>query len=408
VETYPFEAVRPRRKLGKGTRRRRAPIAIVGLAGLLVAGFLAVIALNVGGLGSGRVAGRATAPPVALSHRASSHPASSQPASSHPASSHPASSHPAGSPAGLVAAHPGASVADGLLPSPVDPPAGWAVTVHHLLSGGLDRYYLVARPSAPSTERAPTAKVTTAASSSLPVLVVLHGRMMTPADMMATSHFLTQVGRAIVVYPSGYDQSWNAGYCCGGAHRANVNDVAFLRAVVDQVVAQQPGALASHVYLAGYSNGGRMAYRMACDDPGVFAGVAAVEAISVSSCASADPVPLLIVASQGDPLLTIGLRSPPKHIEGHTETTVQAEVAAWRVLEHCQPADTAATIGDVTTQTWSSCAGRGRVEAAVYGGGSHAWFKACRATPSAQALVWAFFHGEAPPAAAGDRPARPA
>jgi polyhydroxybutyrate depolymerase len=279
-------------------------------------------------------------------------------------------------------------------------PPGWTITVHHLASGGLGRYYEVARPVAaaggPSGSPA-----SSKATPSLPVLVVLHGRVMSPANIMAVTHFLAVVGPAIVVFPSGYDESWNAGYCCGGAQRAGVNDVAFLRAVVDQILVQQPGATPGRVYLAGFSNGGRMAYRMACDAPGLFAGVAAVEAVSVSPCPSTIPVPLLIVAASGDPLLTIGYRAPPKHVAGHVETTVQGEIATWRTLDGCGPQVATATLGDLHTQTWDHCTGHGRVEAATYGGGKHAWFQGCQATPSAEGVIWAFFHQQAPLAGPG-------
>lgn len=310
---------------------------------------------------------------------------------------------PSGEPVPASTAHPRGTPSS-VAGSTVTAPPGWAVTVHHLASGGLDRLYLLARPDSTSPS-APTA-------GSLPVLIVLHGRMMAPAAMMAQSQFLDEVGPAIVVFPAGFDLSWNAGYCCGGAHAAGVDDVAFLQAVVAQVLAQQAGASPGHVYLAGFSNGGRMAYRVACDSPGLFAGVAAVEAVSVSACALTTPVPLLIVAQTGDPLLSVVPGEPPAHIEGHTETTVGAEVADWRGLDGCGPAAVTATFGDLSTQSWNQCHGEGRVEEAIYGGGAHTWFHGCQGTPSAQALVWSFFHEAAPtvsaagPSCGGSRHAR--
>ena len=61
-----------------------------------------------------------------------------------------------------------------------------------------------------------------------------------------------------------YKESWNAIGCCGAAAKANVNDVAFLEALVPKV---DPGRTRP-IYFVGYSNGGRMAYRLDCTDPG--------------------------------------------------------------------------------------------------------------------------------------------
>ncbi len=259
----------------------------------------------------------------------------------------------------------------------------WVLSVHRLDAGGLPRSYLLAQP-APAQDGS-------LARGSLPVLVVLHGRTMTPARMLRVTHFLQEVGRAIVVVPAGYGRSWNAGYCCGAAHAAGVNDVGFIEAVVYQVLHEERAASAREVYLAGFSNGGRMAYRMACDAPGMFAAVAAVEAVSVSDCSATTPVPLLVVAQTGDPLLTINQAGAPKHIEGHLENTVQGEVAVWRGLDGCGPSTDEVNVGDLTAHVWDRCRGRGRVEEAIYGGGAHTWFPGRPGTPSAEALVWSFF-----------------
>ena len=122
------------------------------------------------------------------------------------------------------------------------------------------------------------------------------------------------------------------------------------------------------MYLVGYSNGGRMAYRLACADPGAFSGVAAVEAVAVSSCSQVRPVPLIEVASTGDPLLTIPASGRPKHIAGHVETTVTALVRDWRQLEGCTPASTTTAYPSLRTTQWSHCDGQGRVALAVYQG----------------------------------------
>lgn len=96
-----------------------------------------------------------------------------------------------------------------------------------------------------------------------PVLMVLSWRYMSPAVIAAVRgfRFLPLVAHEIVVYPAGYDRSWDAGYCCGPAQRLGVDDLAFFEAMIHAVFNSEPGTSARQMYLAGFSNGGRMAFR---------------------------------------------------------------------------------------------------------------------------------------------------
>ena len=121
----------------------------------------------------------------------------------------------------------------------------------------------------------------------------------------------------MVVLPAGYRRTWNAGGCCGAAGAASVDDVTFLTRLVGQVLADTPDADRGRIFLAGLSNGGRLAYRMACRRPTLFSAVAVVEAVPVELCpAVAAPVPLLVVSSTGDPLLRQAAPAPRHVIDG--------------------------------------------------------------------------------------------
>lgn len=263
---------------------------------------------------------------------------------------------------------------------------GWTVSKVVLPDGSRLRYYLLARPAAVS-------------AAHLPVLMVLPGRNMTPSTIARASGFLRLVGQAVVVFPAGFANSWNAGYCCGVAHLAGVNDVAFLENVVRSVLSREPGTSSGDVYIAGFSNGGRMALDMACADPRAFKGVAAVEAVAVSSCSHTSPVPLLDIASTADPLLTIGLDARPKHIAGHTEITVQAMIDHWRAIEGCSLRGERNVYPVMTYTMWPHCSSGSRVALAVYDGGPHVWPRGGPGSPPAQTVIWDFFHGVTPAAA---------
>jgi polyhydroxybutyrate depolymerase len=281
--------------------------------------------------------------------------------------------------AGLV--HGRADASDRVPPSPalgLFGVPGWTATSHVLAVGPMRRSYLVARPL-----RATTAP--------LPVLVLLHGRGMAPAVIAKRSGMLGD-RPAIVVLPAGYGRSWNAGACCAAAHAKAVDDVTFLSRLVAQVLRSEPDADRRAVYLAGLSNGGRMAYRMACQRPDLFAAVAAVEAVSVYPCSAVGvPVPLLIVASTKDPLLRIDSEAPPKRMEGYLEPSVRGVVRSWSGVDGCSAAPTTIQVGALTQSRWTGCRGGVGVGLDLYRGGGHVWPQGSADTPSAASQLWAFF-----------------
>jgi polyhydroxybutyrate depolymerase len=243
--------------------------------------------------------------------------------------------------------------------------------------GGLARSYLVIRPRAVGAAR-------------LPVLMELHGCCVSPEQEAQRNGFFDVTGPAILVYPAGIGQSWNAGYCCHQAQTNGVDDVTFLTAVVDRVVATQRDA--GQVYLAGYSNGGKMALRMACDAPHLFAAIATYGAVNAMPCPHPTPVSLLVAASTGDPELAIGPSGQPQSINGYTEPTVQAQVDQSRQVDGCQTAAHTGTQGNLTSTTWTRCRSGNTVQLSLYQGGSHLWPQADGVTPSGAKLMWTFFH----------------
>jgi polyhydroxybutyrate depolymerase len=243
---------------------------------------------------------------------------------------------------------------------------------------GLARSYLLIRPRATST-------------TPLPVLMELQGCCTTPDVEAQRSGFVNVTGPAILVYPAGYQQSWNAGFCCHRAQEDRVDDVAFLATVLNQVLTDQPDAATGHVYLAGYSNGGKMALRMACAAPQLFTAVAVYGAVSAAPCPDPAPVSLLEVAGTADPELTIGPGGAPHSVNGYTEPTVQAQVDQYRRADGCAANPATHTQGSVTNTTWTGCRSGDAVQLSLYQGANHAWPPAAGATPSAAQVMWSFF-----------------
>jgi polyhydroxybutyrate depolymerase len=72
----------------------------------------------------------------------------------------------------------------------------------------------------------------------------------------------------IVVYPNGTGRfssfTWNGGNCCGSYGQNNVDDVAFINAVLDDLMGSYH-IDARRIYATGMSNGAVMAYRLASE-----------------------------------------------------------------------------------------------------------------------------------------------
>lgn len=115
------------------------------------------------------------------------------------------------------------------------------------------------------------------------MLVVLHGSRGDGAQMRRISGYgfdrLAAQEGFLVAYPDGFEGHWNdcrkaASY---SARLRDVDDVAFLRALVARL-AQEYRVDPQRVYVAGYSNGGQMAFRLAAEAPGLPAAIATVAA----------------------------------------------------------------------------------------------------------------------------------
>ena len=189
--------------------------------------------------------------------------------------------------------------------------------------------------------------------------------------------------QAEIVYPEPLYGSWNAIGCCGAAAAKNVNDLAFLEALVAKV---DPGH-ARQIDVVGYSNGARLAYRVACDNPGLFDGYAMVKGEPTSGCDLRKPVSILEIASVNDPEVPY---QPGDHgsVESLPVTTLVGEL---RTTEKC-PANAAVShSGEMTQTTWSGCAGGTRIALAAWSSGVHSFPRPPGSVPAASQVAWAFF-----------------
>lgn len=280
----------------------------------------------------------------------------------------------------------------GLLGSPPALPSAVAPITATVTVGGLERRYDLFAP--------------TNATGKVPALVVLHGARTSLGLEESRDGLiqLAQAGKALVVYPLGYLESWNAGACCGPAHAARVNDLAFVTGLV-RAVGARPDV--STVYLVGYSNGGRMAFDAVCSSPKLVSSFVVLSAVPVVACPPGAPVSFLEIVGTADPILSYSTAVPHKVINGYTEPTVTDEVAAWRRRNGCTAAMLTGRAGTLVLASWTHCAGGSIVAFGTYEGGGHAWPAGDATTPSGAEVLWRFLtnpKGGLPPVAGPGMP----
>jgi len=219
-------------------------------------------------------------------------------------------------------------------------------------------------------------------AKSAPIIVVLSGAAATTSYEITRDQMVPYVNadEAEVVYPVAIKESWNAIGCCDGAAKENIDDVGFIKALVPTI---DPGH-ARPIYIVGYSVGGRLAYRLACTDPTLFDGMAAVKADPMPGCVVTKPMNLIVFSSKDDKYVPF---TPDEKGKETPSATVQIE----RLRSHmeCPGKPTVATHGTMTLSSWT-CANGKHLQWAVYPTGGHNFPPPKGDTAGANQLIWSF------------------
>ncbi len=137
----------------------------------------------------------------------------------------------------------------------------------------------------------------------LPVVLNFHGSGGNAHDHRAYVRMDPLADRAgfIAVYPNGsgwFEEqflTWNAGLCCGYAAAEKVDDVGFVRALLDALAAQAP-VDPTRVYATGLANGAMLSYRLAAQASDRIAAIAPVAgSMALPERRADDPRPTLEV-----------------------------------------------------------------------------------------------------------------
>jgi len=143
-----------------------------------------------------------------------------------------------------------------------------------------------------------------------PLVIGLHGVSSTGKIIRETLalDLVTTTNPVIVVYPEGSGkerdttQSWNAERCCSPSNDrpGYIRDVDFISIIISNMEKNYLIDL-SRVGVIGYSNGGMMAYRLACEIPDQITGIAVgAGAFTVGTCTPSRAVNVIHIHGEQD------------------------------------------------------------------------------------------------------------
>jgi polyhydroxybutyrate depolymerase len=250
------------------------------------------------------------------------------------------------------------------------------------------------------------------AGAAAPLVMALHGGGGGMIYQASDSRYglITKSEQAgfIAVFPNGISDvasgmlaTWNAGTCCAKARDQNVDDVGFLRRLVEDV-SRRINIDRQRVFAIGMSNGAMMSYRLACEASEVFMAIMAVAGTdNTRRCAPRQPVPVLhIHARDDDRVLFNGGAGRAFRNEALVSAfeSVPATVAKWVNLNHAGAAKRVLAVPGAWCDLHAAAPGGAPVKLCVTDTGAHSWpggEKGRGEAPStaiiANDLMWEFF-----------------
>ena len=235
--------------------------------------------------------------------------------------------------------------------------------------------------------------------SDFSLVIAMHGGGGT-ANQFESSGKLTEKANAakfIVVYPNGVKgngilraQTWNAGGCCDYAAEHNINDVKFISQLIDHLVAAYK-INPKKVYATGHSNGGMMAYRLACELSDKIAAIAPNSSTMVVTqpCNASRAVPVLHMHSMLDSNVpyTGGVGTG---FSNHYNPPLDSVFQVWSLKNACATqAQIIVNNSSYKLTKWTDCSNNTSIQYYLTKEGGHAW-------PPSNAintndLLWDFF-----------------
>lgn len=228
----------------------------------------------------------------------------------------------------------------------------------------------------------------------MPLVLVLHGGGQEIDDMEDSTRLSEKADQAgfIVAYPQASLLHWNT-----QDENLGAADVVFVQILITYLE-RQLDIDPTRIYATGFSNGGSMVHRLACDLSGEIAAIAPISGAysNTLGCKPERPVPVVAFHGTGDTYISYQ----------DNNHDVPRWAAGWAGRNGCDPTSTLTwQEGDVTGETWSNCQANATVTLYTIKGGRHIWPGSPRAQQffpdvqdvPANDLIWDFFQAHPMP-----------
>lgn len=220
-----------------------------------------------------------------------------------------------------------------------------------------------------------------------PVVLSFHGGGSNAEGMVRFCGLNDKADEAgfIVVYPSGTGRlekalTWNGGNCCGYAMQNKIDDVAFTRALLDDLdkVVKVDG---KRIFATGMSNGAIISYRLAAELSDRIAAIAPVGGpMGTESCSPKRPVPVLHFHGTADEFAPFQGGKGTKSLSGTEFYSVEHSIKAWVKANGCKEEPEVVKEPDrekdgtnIVRKTYGGGKDGAEVVLIVIEGGGHTW-----------------------------------
>lgn len=212
----------------------------------------------------------------------------------------------------------------------------------------------------------------------------------------------------IAVYPNGICRllplrTWNVGFCCGLALKKNVDDVGFIKKIIEKMQLQF-NIDSSKIFVTGHSNGGMLAYRLGSELSDIIAAIAPV-AGTIGGYATNDSelwvipepeYPVSVLAVHGKLDERVPYEGGRGDDTGGTRSylSVNDSISFWIDYNECNPDPITNISGNITIDTYINGNLGTEVVLCTVENGGHYW-PGSKQDPyqelSATDLIWEFF-----------------
>jgi len=221
-------------------------------------------------------------------------------------------------------------------------------------------------------------------SGGRPLVIALHGGGGNGAQLAKSAGLIDTATKEgfILALPEGSSrfgklETWNAGGCCAYAMREKIDDIGFIRSMIDELERTQL-VDPKRVYVVGMSNGGMMAERVAIELGDRIAGAAVfVGALFGNEPKPVAAVPMLIVNAEKDEQVPVAggtsTTGMVRRAQGMPYKPSRYAAIFWAAANRCTKGPTRSETSDYVRELWTGCAGGADVDFYIMKGAEHGW-----------------------------------